>query len=115
VRVWPGQRKLALMANRLIWSRQARLDLLDIYELIGVEQPAAAERYFDRIEALASLLPEQPRLGVARPEIAPGFRMLVERPYLILYRIEPDLPSGPVEHVEIVRVVDGRRDLKGLF
>ncbi|MFY8039525.1 MAG: type II toxin-antitoxin system RelE/ParE family toxin [Bosea sp. (in: a-proteobacteria)] len=55
------------MANRLIWSRQARLDLLDIYELIGVEQPAAAERCFDRIEALAILLCDQPRLGVARP------------------------------------------------
>jgi toxin ParE1/3/4 len=103
------------MANRLIWSRQARLDLLDIYELIGVEQPAAAERYFDRIEALAILLRDQPRLGVARPEIAPGFRMLVERPYLILYRIEPDQPTGPVDHVEIVRIVDGRRELKGLF
>jgi toxin ParE1/3/4 len=103
------------MANRLLWSKQARLDLLEIYELIGIEQPAAAERYFDRIEGLASLLRDQPRLGVARPDIASGFRMLVERPYLVLYRIEPDQPVGPVDHIEIVRVVDGRRDLKGLF
>ncbi len=103
------------MASRLIWTRQARLDLLGIYELIGIEQPAAAERYFDRIEALANLLREQPRLGVARPEIADDVRMLVERPYLILYRLEPDQPASPVDHVEIVRVVDGRRELKGLF
>jgi toxin ParE1/3/4 len=41
--------------------------------------------------------------------------MLVERPYLILYRLDPDHPVGPVEEVEIVRVVDGRRDLKELF
>jgi hypothetical protein len=33
VRVWPGQRRLPLMTNGLIWSRQARLDLLDIYSL----------------------------------------------------------------------------------
>jgi toxin ParE1/3/4 len=103
------------MPSRLNWTRQARLDVLEIYELIGLEQPAAAERYFDRIDGLASLLREQPRLGVARPDIAPGFRMLIERPYLLLYRIHPDLPVGPVDEVEIVRVVDGRRDLKGLF
>ena len=103
------------MPSSLNWTRQARLDVLDIYELIGLEQPAAAERYFDRIDRLANLLREQPRLGVARPDIAPGFRMLIERPYLLLYRIHPDLPPGPFDEVEIVRVVDGRRDLKGLF
>jgi toxin ParE1/3/4 len=103
------------MATRLRWSAQARVDLLDIYELIGVEQPAAAERYFERIEALAGLLQEQPRLGVRRPDVAPDFRMLVERPYLILYRIVPDELSGPVDAVEIIRIVDGRRDLVGLF
>jgi plasmid stabilization system protein ParE len=30
--------------------------LLEIYVMIGLEQPAAAERYFDRIEAKANLL-----------------------------------------------------------
>ena len=103
------------MPSRLTWTRRARLDLLDIYELIGTEQPTAAERYFDRIEKLANLLRDQPRLGVSRPDIAPGFRMLVERPYLVLYRLDPDQPVGPIEQVEIVRVVDGRRDLTGLF
>lgn len=41
--------------------------------------------------------------------------MLVERPYLILYRLDGDQGSGPVELVQIVRVVDGRRDLQTLF
>ncbi len=36
--------------------------------------------------------------------------MLVERPYLILYELTPDTDEGPVELVEIVRVVDGRRN-----
>ncbi|MCA3159490.1 MAG: type II toxin-antitoxin system RelE/ParE family toxin [Burkholderiales bacterium] len=103
------------MPSKLTWTLQARRDVLDIYELIGLEQPAAAERYFDRTEALAGLLCDQPRMGVARPDIASGLRMLVERPYVLLYRIEPDQPIGPVDLVEIVRVVDGRRDLKGLF
>jgi toxin ParE1/3/4 len=39
------------MLTKLIWSNQARTDLLDIYILIGLEQPAAAERYFERDRA----------------------------------------------------------------
>ncbi|WP_246164473.1 type II toxin-antitoxin system RelE/ParE family toxin [Blastochloris sulfoviridis] len=31
------------------WTQASREDLLRIYVLIGLEQPAAAERYFDRI------------------------------------------------------------------
>lgn len=44
------------MPTELVWSNQARTDLLEIYMMIG--QPAAAERYFDRIE-------ERVRLGLA--------------------------------------------------
>jgi toxin ParE1/3/4 len=42
-------------------------------------------------------------------------RMLVEGPYLILFETHPDTNEGPVDRVEIVRVVDGRRDLTDLF
>jgi toxin ParE1/3/4 len=35
------------MPTKLVWSNQARTDLLEIYVMIGLEQPAAAERYFD--------------------------------------------------------------------
>ena len=103
------------MPTRLIWSNQARIDLLEIYVLIGLEQPAAAERYFNRIETKARLLQSQPRMGVRRPDIRSGLRMLVETPYLLLYRIDPDTDEGIVNTVEIVRVLDGRRDLSSLF
>jgi toxin ParE1/3/4 len=89
--------------------------LLEIYTMIGLEQPAAAERYFDRIEDKAGLLTEQPRMGVRRLDIHPSTRMLVEAPYLILYRTDPDTNDGPIHAVEIVRIVDGRRDLLGIF
>jgi toxin ParE1/3/4 len=55
------------MRTALHWTVQAREDLLGICELIGVEQPAAAERYFDRIEAKTVSLTSQPRMGIARP------------------------------------------------
>ena len=103
------------MPTELVWSNQARTDLLEIYVLIGLEQPAAAERYFDRIESKAELLRSQPRMGVRRPDIRPSMRMLVEAPYLPLYRTDPDTDEGPIGAVEIVRVIDGRRDLHGIF
>ena len=103
------------MAIKLVWSNQAREDLLDIYVLIGLEDPAAAERYFDRIDAKIEILQSQPRIGVRRPDIRAGMRMLVEAPNVILYRIEPDTDNGPVTAVEIIRIIDGRRDLAHLF
>jgi toxin ParE1/3/4 len=103
------------MPAELVWSNQARTDLLEIYVMIGLEQPAAAERYFDRIEAKAELLRSQPRMGVRRPDIGPTVRMLVEAPYLLLYRTDPDTDDGPIGAVEIIRVIDGRRDLHGIF
>jgi len=41
--------------------------------------------------------------------------VLFEGPYLILYETRPDTDDGPVDEVEIVRVVDGRRDLQNLI
>jgi toxin ParE1/3/4 len=103
------------VAVDLIWTTQARADLLDIYLTIGIEQPAAAERYFDEIETKVAGLVEHPRRGVRRPDIRRATRMLVESPYLVLYETVPDTDEGPVTVVEIVRVVDGRRNLSNLY
>jgi toxin ParE1/3/4 len=103
------------MPAELLWSNQARADLLEIYVVIGLEQPAAAERYFDRIEDKARLLKSQPRMGMRRSDIRPSMRMLIDTPYLILYRTDPDTDEGSIDTIEIVRVVDGRRDLTGIF
>jgi toxin ParE1/3/4 len=103
------------VAVELIWTTQARADLLDIYLTIGIEQPDAAERYFDEIEAKVARLVEHPRRGVRRPDIRRATRMLVESPYLILYETVPDTDEGLVAVVEIVRIVDGRRNLSNLF
>ena len=93
------------MKAELIWSPQAREDLLEIYIAIGLDNPDAAERLYAAMEFKAALLARHPRLGVRRPEGA----------YLILYETHPDTDEGPVESVEIVRVVDGRRDLASPF
>lgn len=103
------------MTVEVVWSPRSRSDLIEIYLRIAGEQPKAAERYLDRIEQRADVLAQHPRLGRRRPDIRPATRMLVEAPYVILYETIPDSDSGPVDRVEIVRVVDGRRNLLSLF
>jgi len=98
----------------LVWTPQAREDLIEIYVYIAHDNVPAAELIFDAIAAKAELLAEYPRLGVRRPEIRPSTRMLVERMYLILYETRPDSDAGEIDLVEIVRIVDGRRNLKNL-
>jgi toxin ParE1/3/4 len=103
------------MVVELIWSPLARKDLLDIYILIGLDNPAAAERLYTTIEAKAAAIADYARLGRRRPDIRPATRMLVEGPYLVLFEMHPDTDEGPIDRVEIIRVVDGRRDLTNLF
>jgi toxin ParE1/3/4 len=99
----------------LVWTPKAREDLIEIYTYIGVDSPSAAERVFDAVQLRAELLADYPRLGVRRPDIRPSTRLLVQGPYLILYETQPDSDEGEVHAVEIVRIVDGRRDLKNLL
>ena len=51
-----------------------------------------------------------PKIGTLRDDIRPGFRMLVEGNYLLLY--EHDEAN---DAVELISVIDGRQDLTELF
>ncbi len=103
------------MPVKLLWTPKARADVKSIYIEMGKEQPRSAERYFANFRRKVELLIEHPRLGERHPEVFRTARMLVEAPYVILYEIRPDADDGPIDTVEIVRVVDGRRDLSALF
>jgi len=97
-------------------GRPARDDLLNIYVLIGLEQPAAARNVIlIAFESKVELLRSQPRMGVRRSDIRGSMQMLVEFPYLILYSTAHDTDKGPVNEVQIVRILDGRRELSHLF
>jgi toxin ParE1/3/4 len=103
------------MAANLVWRPRAREDLLNIYEFIALDDQAAAERLITSIEAKAAMLARYPRMGPRRLEIRKTTRILVEGPYLILYETHPNTDEGPIDSVEIVRVVDGRRELRRPF
>jgi len=62
------------MGVPLQWGQQAREDLLEIYVVIGLDNPRAAGRIYDRLEHRADILGEQPRLGPRRSDIRPAMR-----------------------------------------
>lgn len=74
---------------------------------IAANSLATADRCLERIEARRRDLIAFPALGPERPDIGPDARMLVIDRWLALYRID----GGDVQ---IVRVVDGARDLSSI-
>ena len=88
-------------------TARAEQDLIEIWLYIAQDNPKAADRLLDTFEEKGCLLAENPKLGQARPDIAESFRYLPVGQYLMLYR---ELPGG----IELVRVVQGRRQLTGL-
>ena len=99
--------------RHLIVRFQARLDVADFSDYIADSNPAIAAEFPRRATARYADLLEHPHSGHIREEISrlaniwsihiPRFRN-----HLILYR-----PTD--EAVEILRVVHGMRDLKGLL
>ena len=103
------------MAFKVVLTEDAERDLEDIWLTIAADNLPAATRMVRAIGARIDRLAEHPRLGPRRPDLRPAARVLVEGPYLILFETHPDTDEGPVVRVEVVRVVDGRRDLTSVF
>lgn len=87
----------------IIRTARAEDDLIDIWLHLARDNPAAADRLLDRIEARWQQLVVQPFSGVARDDILQGVRQLTTGNYLIFYRVDRD--------VELLRVLDGRRKI----
>ena len=94
----------------LFVPRRAEQELREIWRHVAAEDASAADRLLLRIAAKLEHLREFPDLGTLRDDIRPGFRMLVEGNYLLLY--EHDTTNNAVD---VIAVVDGRRELSGLF
>ena len=74
---------------RLEWKPKAREDLLSIVDYIAQDNPDAADRLADEIEAKTARLPTHPKLY--KPGRMKGTREMVVRPnYLVVYAIETD-------------------------
>jgi toxin ParE1/3/4 len=54
------------------------------------------------------MLHDHPYAGRAREEVRPGLRSVASGPYVIFYRVHHGV-------AELVRILDGRRDIDEIF
>lgn len=94
--------------GRLIRTARAEEDLIEIWMYIAADNPAAADRLLDQIDAKCQMLADNPRLGQARPDIASTLRYFSVGRYLILYC---EISDG----IEVVRIVHGARHLPDII
>jgi toxin ParE1/3/4 len=93
---------------RMRVTRAARNDLLAIGKWLSERDPVAARSTLETLRQRINMLSQHPEIGRKRIDLAPELHAFVVRPYLILYRLEEDT-------LNVVRIIDGRRDLAKLF
>jgi toxin ParE1/3/4 len=84
-------------------SARAERDLIDVWTWIAENDPAAADRQLDRIDAACRILAENPRSGPRRDDLAPGLRFYPVGNYLVFYVVTED-------GITVARVLHGARD-----
>ena len=92
-----------------IWSPEARADLAEIWTYYAqVAGRQTAENIVRKIAGTCEVISDHPFAGRTRDELRLGIRSLAVRPHVVFYRVVADVP-------EIVRVLDGRRDVDAIF
>jgi toxin ParE1/3/4 len=89
-------------------TRQADADLTEIALQIAKQNPQAADRWLDLIDAKCQTLSRMPEMGRKRFDLSSGLRSLAVNNYVIFYR---PLSDG----IQVVRVLHGARDIPALF
>lgn len=90
--------------HQLVIAPAAKADLKEIYQY-GLRQwgQAQSDSYLENLKDHFWSLTEQPLMGVERPELLPGLRILPIESHALFYRVTTDT-------VEIIRVLHGRQD-----
>ena len=93
---------------KLVILPAARADLIEIGDFIALDNPPRAVSFVAEIEAKIVEIGERPGSFQKRDDLHPGLRHAPHGRYLIIF-IESD------EEVQIVRVLQGARDLPRLL
>ena len=98
------------MPHRVVFSPEAKVDLLELYDFIAEHgEPVRALAYVERIQSCCMGLADFPVRGSRRDEVRPGLRTFgFERRATIAFHIAED-------RVIIDRILYGGRDLSGAF
>jgi toxin ParE1/3/4 len=89
-------------------SRLAESDLNEIADYISLDDPRRALSFTEELAARFFDIGERPMSFPARPEWGINKRSAVHGRYVIIFRVNDD-------HVEILRVAHGARDLDEMF
>lgn len=84
-------------------SPRAELDIRGIWYNIAVDNEPAADALLRRMLEKADLAASQPNMGVARPELSPTARILIEGNYILIY--EPTAYG-----ILVITIVHGGRE-----
>lgn len=90
--------------NTVLFRPQAEEDLLSIALYVSEWSPQRALALVSRLRRRCDILRTHPLAGRPRPELGDDLRSLVERPYVILYRL-----VGSV--IEVVAILHRALDL----
>lgn len=93
---------------RIYLSPQAEDDIADITHYIALDNPYAAQDWYDELKFKFEMLSEFPLTGVDRSQLRTNLRIFPFKKYIILYQIKD-------KQIEIIRVVHSARDLENLF
>jgi toxin ParE1/3/4 len=100
---------MAELRRPAIWSSDARSDLSEIWNYyVRIAGQHTADGIVREIVEACRVLEDHQFAGRARNEIRQGIRSISANPHVIFYRVANDI-------AEIVRVLDGRRDLDEIF
>jgi plasmid stabilization system protein ParE len=97
--------------RRVVYLPVAQRDLLEVFECVRKDSPAAAAAWLVRIDKALRRLASFPRSGAVPKDprlAARGYRMVIVGEHLAFYVVRP-------RFVEVRRVVRGRRRYEFLF
>jgi toxin ParE1/3/4 len=90
------------------WAQAASLDVIEIVEFIKRDRPDAARKLGRNLLFEGTRLNRNPRLGKVVPELLEkgiaDYRQVVVSSYRLIYAIR-------TEFIDVVAVMDGRRDI----
>ena len=95
------------MKYSIVFTPEAKNDLLDLYEYIAEHSSTTrAMHYIERIEKICMSLQALPERGTRRDDLRPGLRVMgFERRVLIAFRVSPN-------SVAILRILYGGRSVE---
>ena len=80
-------------------------DLVEIFDYVSTENPVAAARIVDEIEAFCmSSLSDNPHIGTAKDEIVADIRIFPVAGYRVCYFVRDS-------HIDVVRILHQARDV----